>query len=328
MRDGFENRRRQQHKNKTIWHTCRNYFAIGLLFLGITGISNIVHAETKALPVYITAMEQKVVYVGPGKEYNPIGYQEKDKIAIVYALTENQWYQIYYKGTVGYISPEHVKLYTGGDGSITAAPWKLQGIPIVMNALGDSITEGEKLSSQKQTYANLLADKMGAVVINNYGLGGSCLAGIHPDRLLDRYTQMAPNANLILIMAGTNDYGFDTALGVMGDRTQETFYGGLNLLMCGLQQMYPNAEIVFATPLKREKGTKPNKYGNTLEQYAQAVISMANFYNMRVIDVYSPASLNFAGQKSTYMADGIHPNAKAHAILADYMYRHLTIING
>ena len=73
---------------------------------------------------------------------------------------------------------------------------------------------------------------------------------------------------------------------------------------------------------------EPNKYGNTLEQYAQAVISMANFYNMRVIDVYSPASLNFAGQKSTYMADGIHPNAKAHAILADYMYRHLTIING
>ena len=167
----------------------KKILAVVLLLLGITTTSQKAQAETTALPVYITVTEQKVVYTGPGKEYSPIGYQEKDKIAIVYALTENQWYQIYYRGTVGYISSEHVKLYTGGDGSIAAEPWKLQGIPIVMNALGDSITEGEKLSSQKQTYANLLADKLGAGTIHNYGLGGSCLAGIHPNRLLDRYTR-------------------------------------------------------------------------------------------------------------------------------------------
>ena len=296
-----------------------------LFVVGIMLIPMKTHAETVGLPVYMKTTQSHVVYAGPSTAYAPLGTLENDTIAIVYALTDNYWYQIYYKGNVGYIAHDNVKLYTGGDGSITGTKLDLRGKQIVMNVLGDSITEGEKLSSQSQTYAALLGNKIGALAVRNYGLGGSAVAGNHPDRFLDRYVAMDPNANVIFVFGGTNDYGFDTPLGTFGDRHQETFYGGLNQLMCGLQQMYPSAEIVFLTPLRRENDGKKNKYGNTLNQYAQAVIDMAGFYNFRVLDLYTPGNLNFASQKSVYMRDGIHPSAKAHGILADYIYQQMII---
>lgn len=282
-----------------------------------------IHAETVGLPIYIETTQAHVVYTGPSMTYTPLGILEKDTIAIVYAMTDNYWYQIYYKGKVGYISHDNIRLYTGGDGSAAGSKLNLQGRQIIMNVLGDSITEGEKLSSQSQTYAAVLGNQMGALAVRNYGFAGSAIAGNHPDRFLDRYISMDPNANVILVFGGTNDYGFDTPLGSFGDRHQETFYGGLNQLMCGLQQMYPSADIIFLTPIRRELDGKRNKYGNTLNQYAQAVIDMAEFYNFRVLDLYTPDNLNFAGQKSVYMKDGIHPSAKAHSILADYIYNQL-----
>lgn len=282
------------------------------------------HAESAPLSIYLKMTQQHIAYTGPGTEYDPMGYVEKDTIAIVYALTDNYWYQIYYKGQIGYINHDNVTLYMGGDGSATGTKLIFQqGQPITMDVLGDSITAGEKLSSQSQTYASLLAQKIGVTEVCNYGFCGSAVAGIHPDRFLDRYGYMNPNADLIVVFGGTNDYGFDTALGSIGDRTGDTYYGGLNQLMSGLGQMYPRAEIVFITPLKREKDFKKNKYGNTLDQYAKAVIDMASFYDYRVIDVYSPESLNFASQKAEYMKDGIHPTAKAHAILANYIYQNI-----
>ncbi|MDD2970747.1 MAG: GDSL-type esterase/lipase family protein [Lachnospiraceae bacterium] len=310
-----------QHKNKrTIIHRLQK-IACFLFLIGMLNPMK-VKAETVGLPIYIETTQAHVVYVGPSTEYAPMGILEKDTIAIVYALTDNYWYQIYYKGNVGYISHDNVRLYNGGDGSVTGTKLNLQGKQVIMNMLGDSVTAGEKLSSQSQTYAALLGNKMGATV-RNYGLGGSAVAGNHPDRFLDRYVAMDPNANVIFVFGGTNDWGFDTALGTFGDRHQETFYGGLNQLMCGLQQMYPSADIVFLTPLRRENDGKKNAYGNTLNQYAQAVIDMAGFYNFRVLDLYTPANLNFASQKSVYMKDGIHPSARAHSILADYIYQQL-----
>ncbi len=34
-------------------------------------------------------------------------------------------------------------------------------------------------------------------------------------------------------------------MGALGDLTPDTFYGSLNLMMCGLKQMYPDGEIVL-----------------------------------------------------------------------------------
>ena len=296
---------------------------VSVFIICFLGGSMKAHAETVSLPIYIETTQPHAVYAGPSTESAVIGTLSQDTKAIVYALTDNYWYQIYYEGTVGYISHENVKMYFGGNNSAASKKIAVQGAPIMINALGDSITAGKGVSSANQTYAALLGKKMGALVVRNYGLEGSCMAGAHPLRFLDRYTAMDRNANVILVFGGTNDYGFDTPLGSYGDRMQDTFYGGINQLMCGLQQMYPEADIIFMTPVRREKDGKKNKYGNTLNQYAQAVIDMANFYDFKVVDVYTPAVLNFASQKSVYMHDGIHPDGKAHAILADYVYQQL-----
>lgn len=278
------------------------------------------HGETAGLHGYIETTEAHIVYAGPSAAHPPLGILEKDTIAIVYAMTDNNWYQIYYKGNVGYISNDSIREYRGDDGIVMGTNLNIQGKQIIMNVLGDSITAGENLNSQSQTYAALLGNKIDALAVRNYGLEGSTVAGNHPNRFLDRYVAMDPDANVILVFGGTNDYGFDTPLGNFGDRHQETFYGGLNQLMCGLQQMYPTADIIFLTPLRRQNDGNKNKYGNTLYQYAQAVMDMASFYDFRVLDVYTPGGLYFVGQMPVYMKDGIHPTAKAHSILADYIY--------
>ena len=134
---------------------------------------------------------------------------------------------------------------------------------------------------------------------------------------------MDATANFIIVFGGTNDYGTNTELGSYGDISGETFYGGLNLMMCGLKQRYPDAEVIFLTPLRRLNDSRKNKIGKTLEDYVKAMIKMGEFYDIPVLDLYSAKELDFVKNRYTYMRDGIHPNDKAHVIIAHYLEEQL-----
>ena len=62
-----------------------------------------------------------------------------------------------------------------------------------------------------------------------------------------------------------------TPVGALGDLTPDTFYGSLNLMMCGLKQMYPDGEIVLMTPLRRVGYMRRNQNGYYLNQYVFAI---------------------------------------------------------
>ena len=99
--------------------------------------------------------------------------------------------------------------------------------------LGDSITQGCGTSSIEHVYWNVIGKRTGAEVYG-YGIGGTRIA---PQRIptverpwTDKYfasrvDSMIPDADVVVIFGGTNDFGDgDAALGHMEDRTEDTFF--------------------------------------------------------------------------------------------------------
>ena len=265
------------------------------------------------------------VYLLPGTAHQPLGVLKKGQPALALGSRDG-WYQIYFRGMIGYIPGDATGSYQIPAAVNGVKKELLQG-EIKLNLLGDSITYGDKIADNNRIYATLLAQRCNAVKTNNYGWNGSAIGGSHPDRFIDRYPLMDPDANLILVFGGTNDYkgaGKDgTPLGVMGDATPTTFYGALNLLMCGLKQMYPDAQIVFVTPLRRVGYLRKNKQGAHLNQYVAAIHEMAAFYGIPVIDLFEEPELDFSSMQAAYLVDGLHPNEKGHALIAANLYRKL-----
>lgn len=194
----------------------------------------------------------------------------------------------------------------------------------VINFLGDSITFGAGTTSQENTYASILGRTFHAKV-NNYGISGTTLACNSVAPFTFRYTAMEQNADMIIVFGGTNDFCLDVPVGNVGDTTYTTFYGGLNILMSGLKNKYPNASIIFLTPIKRTyyiAWNAKNHVNATLEDYRNAIITMGQLYGIRVIDLYPVEELDFT-KNVQYMPDGLHPSDAGQQRIAEYIFHNL-----
>lgn len=203
-----------------------------------------------------------------------------------------------------------------------------------INFLGDSITEGHGTSSPDKRFSNLLKDRLELAAANNYGIGGTRIAtqlvpSSEPRWDLDfctRATQMDPDADVIVVFGGTNDFGHgDAPIGCMSDRTPDTFYGACHTLMQTLITRYPDAVIVFLTPLHRcnednprGDGGKPEDVG-VLSRYVDILRETARWYSLPVLDLFAVSGLQprVPAIQSRYIPDGLHPNDAGHEILAD-----------
>lgn len=279
------------------------------------------YTVTEILPCYVETTAPVPVYTEPFFDAEAVGTAPEEVVFLVLGITDNGWYQVRYLGKKCYITPANLIIYAGGEKE-TAMPALSRTGGYMVNFLGDSITYGDKLTNLNQSYAALLAVMMNASVYRNYGLKGSCMGGEHPDRFWDRYSEMSDDANLVFVMGGTNDYEFSTPLGQFGDTSTKTFYGVVNLLMCSLQQKYPDAQIVFLTPLRRYRGTAKNADGHNVEDYVNAMMVMGEFYDIPVIDLYHANGLNFVGSRND-LVDGLHPTAAGHRKIANYIYQTL-----
>ncbi len=194
--------------------------------------------------------------------------------------------------------------------------------------LGDSITEGCGLSDpDEQAFWRLLAIRDGAEV-KGYGIGGTRIARQRipsVESKYDRYfssrvPEMDPGADIVIVFGGTNDYGHgDAPLGMMSDRTEDTFFGALHCLYQSLLEKYPNALIVVLTPLHREKEEQLiNEIGirnvGTLADYVDIIRRVAAYYSLPVLDLYRYSGIqpNETGLRERYAPDGLHPNEAGH----------------
>ena len=201
----------------------------------------------------------------------------------------------------------------------------LQGLKI--NFLGDSITEGHGCSSDAAKFTSLIAEKYGAVT-RCYGISGTRLArqtkpSENPRHDLDfpsRVAEMDPDADLIVVFGGTNDFGHgDAPFGDFSDRTADTFCGALHELYVSLLEKYTEAVIMVMTPLHRATESIPNMHGKVLKDYVDMIRRAAEYYSLPVLDLYAISGIQPAVpvMKDKYMPDGLHPNDAGHVILTN-----------
>ena len=198
--------------------------------------------------------------------------------------------------------------------------------------LGDSITEGAGASCLEKVYWNVFAGNTGAECFG-YGISGTRIAKqVHPSDTpaFDRYfasrlDEMIPDADIVVVFGGTNDFGHgDAPFGKHDDRTEDTFCRALHILMEKLINRYPNAMIVFMTPLHRssEDNDVVNEKGvracGPLLKYVDAIIEAAAYYSIPVLDLYRTAGMQPRVPiiLEQFMPDGLHPNDAGHARLA------------
>jgi len=196
--------------------------------------------------------------------------------------------------------------------------------------LGDSITQAANLESmedyQQYSYPTKLTEILGAEEVVNLGIGGSSIGRYWQDAFVDRYMDIPEDTDLILVMGGTND-GFclhRENVGNFEERSPRTLIGDLDELMRGLKENYPDAEIIFVTPL-------PNVLHDILRKdrpellsqrvIVDSMIALAREYEFDVIDLYDSNLLDShdAAVISNYMPDGVHCNPDGYQILAEHI---------
>lgn len=201
--------------------------------------------------------------------------------------------------------------------------------------LGDSITEGVGVSSPDKLYWNLVAQKTGAECYAN----GICGSRIAPQRVptsfeprADRHfgsrvEELIPDADIIVIFGGTNDFGHgDAAFGDMNDRSEDTFYGSYHLLLQKLIDRYPTGQIVVMTPLHRTlEDSLYNDYGvrraGSLTVYVGAIRQVAEHYGIPVVDLFKNCKIQPQVEvlKERYAPDGLHPNDAGHELICQHL---------
>ncbi len=207
-----------------------------------------------------------------------------------------------------------------------------------INFLGDSITEGSGASCKENCYVSLIEKDTGAIC-RNYGIGGTRIARqqtpsnpIHDQYYGSRVENMDPDADIVVVFGGTNDFGHgDASLGMFDDRTVDTFYGALHLLYTSLIEKYSDSKIIVITPLHRcaednlrGDGSKSRDYA-TLKAYVDMIRKVAEYYSLPVLDLYKESGIQpkIPVIQEKYMPDGLHPNDAGYRILADKIIKYL-----
>ena len=210
---------------------------------------------------------------------------------------------------------------------------------ISITCLGDSITEAANLSNtedyQQYSYPSRLKELLNAESVTNLGIGGSSIGRYWENAFVDRYKEIPEDTDLILVMGGTND-GFcmsDKDIGTMEERKAGTFIGDLDELMRGLRENYPEAEIVFVTPLPNilhDMLKKERDYLLPQSVLVNIIIQLATEYDIPVIDLYNSNILDThdAAVIYNYMPDGVHCNPKGYSVLAEHLAAELVRLYG
>ncbi len=200
---------------------------------------------------------------------------------------------------------------------------------ISIACLGDSITEASNLDSmegyRQYSYPTRLGEILGAKSVLNLGIGGSSIGRYWDKAFVERYQEIPRDTDLIIVMGGTND-GFclnQEDLGTLEERKADTFIGDLDELMRGLKQDYPDAVIVFATPLPNvlhDVLRKERDYLLPQVALVNVIRTLAAEYEIPVIDLYNSNLLDThdAAVIYNYMPDGVHCNPDGYMVLAEH----------
>ncbi len=111
------------------------------------------------------------------------------------------------------------------------------------------------------------------------------------------------------------------SLGVMSDRTTSTFYGALHVLLKGLRDKFPLARIGYISQIQSTwQPYMRNEKNNIAWLKTQAILDVCSYYGIEVwvgCDKFGFNPRDSETLKTTYMPDGLHPNASGHTWYAN-----------
>ena len=203
---------------------------------------------------------------------------------------------------------------------------------------GDSITagvysyDGGMSETYNDSYIRLLANKLGVTFYfddehhpyDNKAQGGTgfCYTpSEYPSKkkITDVILEFTGTADVIYIAGGTNDFQTNQPVGSLGDNTIATVYGALYLICEYLKTNYPNAIVIFATPINMAR----TGFLHGMNEYRNAIFEMATKYGYNVVDCSKFAfpdydeSVDNPDFKELMLYDGVHPTLLGHKYMAD-----------
>ncbi|HCZ24816.1 MAG TPA: hypothetical protein DHV05_08260 [Acholeplasmataceae bacterium] len=183
---------------------------------------------------------------------------------------------------------------------------------------GDSIST---INHGHGGYIRHLEKSFPNATLYNHAIGSSGLSLTTPNSLvslLESSINIHPEADLIILWHGTNDWYWGAPLGNVLQSDPYTFQGALHHTLTKLSTLSPHANIIFLTPLYRNEmphqcSKRGNAYrlknlnGNTLRAYKEAIISAQHNHKFILLDLS-----NILGTTKIkaypYFEDLVHPN--------------------
>lgn len=136
--------------------------------------------------------------------------------------------------------------------------------------------------------------------------------------------------DIAIIAFGTNDYhGNNNAVEIGTDSDilsdGSTFKGAINYTVDQLLSKYPNLQIIFTTPIYRNRFSSVgdnlnsdihvNDKGLCLKDYADAIKEVASKNHLPVIDLFSESGINKYTYKNYLSSDELHPSTIGYVTL-------------
>ncbi len=210
---------------------------------------------------------------------------------------------------------------------------------VKITILGDSITAGSNLTPEEQVkyaYPVLLQEILGCKEVVNLGVGGSSVSRAGHYAMVDRWSDIPIDTDILIVFGGSNDCLFENKWDfgfVEYDKrmNKKTFCGDLDEMLGGmkysLRDYNENSYIKFIYVNPPSTILNDSVYamdpGNMVHQssFAEAINVIAPTYGFEVIDLYNNNILNShdSNVNQQFVPDGIHPNIEGYRILAEHI---------
>ena len=200
---------------------------------------------------------------------------------------------------------------------------------------GDSICYGSTgTSTASVTFPQQIGRQLG-LPITNMAVSGCCIADNPSNnhvQVVDRSgTTNFSSYDIMVISAGTNDYGYATTIGTIDSTDTSEFYGALNAIVDNVYTSNPNIRLIFILPFFRSYVNKTvngvstrvdgnayditNNAGSTLKDYCDAIVNICNKYNLLYFNTLnnSPINpLNYESKLTNESGKYLHPTSDTH----------------
>jgi lysophospholipase L1-like esterase len=198
----------------------------------------------------------------------------------------------------------------------------LRGLKLAI--YGDSLSTG---THGEGGYEKKLKESLCLSGTYNFAVGSSSLskgsAGCMADLLEEG--RLPEEADIILIWHGSNDWYWGVPIGNQGDREPDTFNGAISFVIERLRINFPNARIIWVTPIyrmERPDGVEVegdafrtlNKVGSTLLDYVEALDRSSLYHGFPLIDMRRLSGIH-AYNSGFYLEDGVHPNRNGYELI-------------